>query len=452
MPDISPATIYDCLDGRRLALFIGEEVDDASQPFFFRQLAGFALQNEVATLVVVKTAPALLQAFEEMGALPNHLVLNDDLAAIQPNQPTVFSLRGLEDGPALTAGEREHLTGAAGRRKVRELLRQRLAGQALLCYGVDPNQTGSIPSAASWPGVDPDQPVFLVWEGGDSRLALTELQANVYIVGRDPFDLTVERTAQSAPPGEDVDKGLGEDIDFSIDGTDDSPAVDVPPPAPPPPGPPPPGPREETLRIDAAAPGRVVLDQAFVLAVAVRQQSSPLLWEADLTVVKSGEAQVVFQDEGPIRLRLRVSAPDCKLDGPDTFAFRLSPGKDSPTFYFNLTPVRAGNISIIIQLFQEDDFLGSSRLATQVEGAPAGQVQMIVQSQPLAAPPADTKRQVEEKERQRQDALLYLSKLEGQAVSMAPGAARAELEFQIDKQKSTIKQIEREIDDLLQPA
>ncbi len=452
MPDISPATLYDCLDGRRLALFVGEVIDEAVRPFFYRQLAGFVLQNEVATLVVSTTDPDLLRSFEEMGAPAHHIVLNDDLAAIQPTRPTVFSLRGLDSGPALTAGEREYLAGAASRRQARELLRQRLAGQALLCYGVDPSQTGSIPSAVGWPGLDPDQPIFLVWEGGDSSLALTKLQTNVYVVGRDPFDLIVERTAQSAPPGEDLDKGLGEDIDFNIDGSDDSPSVDVPPPTPPPPAPVPPGPREETLRIDAAVPERVLLEQAFVLAVAVRQQSSPLLWEADLTVVKSGEAQVVFQDDGPIRLRLRVSAPDCKLDGPDTFAFRLSAGKDSPTFYFNLTPVRAGKINIVIQLFQEDDFLGSSRLATQVEGVLAGQVEMVVRSQPLAAPPPDTKREVEEKERQRQDALLYLSKLEGQAVSMAPGAARAELEFQIDKQKATIKQIERAIDDLLQPA
>lgn len=444
MPDFSPSMIYDSLDDRRLALFVGARVAENRRSIFYCQLARFVLQSGVAALVVPSLDPRLLQCFDELGARVNQVVNDADLETMQPDRPTIFSLAGSERELSSHSGSVSGLAEAANRRHAGTFLRQALSGKVLLCYGVDPNDDDAIPSVSGWPGADPSQPIIIVWEGDASQAKRSATGGDLTIVARDPFDLLGERMAH-ALPDQDHAKGLDDDIAFNVDGAD-APAVDAPPTLPPS------GVREETLRIDARAPERVVLNEAFVLAVAVRQPGSPVLWEGDLSVLKSGEAQVVFAGEGPIRLRLRLSAPDCRLDGPDTFSFRLSPGKDSPTFYFNLTPVRIGSINIVIQLFQEDDFLGGARLATQVDHAPAGQVQMFVQSQPVALPSADARRQIEQKARQLQEAQIRLANLEGNLALLPPGSERANLQTEIDLLGSLILQTEREIDELMQPS
>lgn len=423
MPELSPAAIYQSLDERRLVVFIGKHIAADEHYAFNRRLADFILRYGVATVVLTATDPDLLQLFAEWGAEVNHIVAGADLAAMQPDRPSLFSLSGPD--------------GAGAQPQVQALLRQRLSDQTLICYGVDPNEVGSIPSAVGWPDFDRAQLLALVWkEGGDAPGP--NLPANVAIFGRDPFELLYAQVSHvQMDDGED--RGGREDIDPG------------PPPPPSPPGNDSTGLRAESLRIDAAVPERVEVNHAFVLAVALRQINSPRLAEADLSVVTSGEAQVVFEGEGPIRLRLQISAPDCQIDGDDKIGFRLWPGKDSQTFYFNLSPLRAGSISIIIRLFQEEEFLGASRLATQASGEPAGQVQVLVQSLPLSAPSDAAKRQIEEKGAQLQLAKLLLEKLTANLVQLLPGAQRAEVETQITLQESLVKGLERQIDALMQP-
>lgn len=211
--------------------------------------------------------------------------------------------------------------------------------------------------------------------------------------------------------------------------------------------------RPETLRIDAAAPAEVVVGDPFVLAVAVRQPESPPLREEDLNLLKSGEAQVVFPETGPIKLRLQVSAPECTFDGPDEIAFRLFPGADSPVFYFHLVPRNAGLISIVIRLFQEDDWLGGVRLQTRAGAALAGAVTMTVTSRPLSQPQdVVTQERIADLKHRWQTAKRFLEHLEAQAAVMAPGVARAEVELRIEDQRALIAAIEQELDALLVPA
>lgn len=428
MPDISPALIYDSLDERRLALFIGRQIEAPRRRFIFRQLADFVLQTGIATVILAAPDTDLRDAIAGLGADVDFIAADADLAALRPDRTAIFS-------PTQEPG-------------VLSLLGQRLAGQMLLCYGVDPADEASLPSATGWPGVDPDRPTVLIWEDIDSDF--TGLRPNVAVLDRDPFGLLYPQPQSPPPGGDDQSKG---DIDYHAGGDDDK-GSDTPPPPPPPP--PPSGSRgahKVSLRIDAAVPERVVLNQAFILAVAVRQPNSPLLAEEDLTVVRSGRAEVAFQGQEPAQLRLRVSAPDCRIDGRDSVTFSLAPGEDKDPVFFNLTPLRAGKINIIIYLFQKSTSpLGNSRLSTQVEGEVSGQVAMQVQSHPLAAMPLGVGRQVEEKERQYQTAAGLLTRLIGELSKVPHGEVYALLEARIDETKELIKQLGREIDEIVQPA
>jgi len=144
-----------------------------------------------------------------------------------------------------------------------------------------------------------------------------------------------------------------------------------------------------TLRLDAAVPERVVVGRPFAIAVAVRQLASPRLSEADMPVMRSGDAQVFWPTGQPfVRLRLEVSSAYCTMNDESSRAFRLYQGHDSPTFYFSLTPTVTGQIDVRIELYQEDDLIGSARINTtsdeQVQRL-AGTVQIVMHSQTVEA-------------------------------------------------------------------
>ncbi|MBP6788766.1 MAG: hypothetical protein KA170_14335, partial [Candidatus Promineofilum sp.] len=87
-----------------------------------------------------------------------------------------------------------------------------------------------------------------------------------------------------------------------------------------------------------------------------------------------------------VSLRIQIAAPDCDIHGGDTRPVRLFPGQDGPAVYFQLTPRRAGPLSIIVTVYQETDWIGSTRLRTEagaaVDAPRAGLVLNVV-SQPL---------------------------------------------------------------------
>lgn len=138
------------------------------------------------------------------------------------------------------------------------------------------------------------------------------------------------------------------------------------------------------LRVDAAVPDQVHVDQSFDLAVSVRQFSSPVLAEADLENVHSGDVQVAWPESEPfVRLSIQVRAPECEIHGPDRYSFRLYAGEDSPVFYFQLTPKEKGEIGIIVTIMQEDDWLGGARIRTVSSEQVVGSIEVGVTSQSL---------------------------------------------------------------------
>ena len=168
-------------------------------------------------------------------------------------------------------------------------------------------------------------------------------------------------------------------------------------PLPPPPAPQPPAPAAVVpLRLDAAAPPQVTVGLPFDLLVAVRRADSPpLSAPADLTLRDSAPFAAVMPAEALfLALRIQVAAPDCDIHGGDTRPVRLLPGQDGPTVYFQLTPRRPGPLSVVITVYQETDWIGSTRLRTEAGGtaapvaglatAPRAGLVMTTVSQPLA--------------------------------------------------------------------
>lgn len=152
-----------------------------------------------------------------------------------------------------------------------------------------------------------------------------------------------------------------------------------------------PQPEVTSLRLDTAVPSQAILGRVFDLAVSVRQRSSPILTETDLTQVRSGEVQVSWPEaEAFIRLRVQVKAPECEIQEPADHSFRLYRGQDSPVFYFQLIPRQLGDISIVVTVYQEDDWLGSTRVHTVAQEQLAGRVQIEVTSHPLSEQEAGT--------------------------------------------------------------
>ncbi len=143
-------------------------------------------------------------------------------------------------------------------------------------------------------------------------------------------------------------------------------------------------PARSRLRLDAALPGQVELERSFEIAVAVRQPDSPKLQEGELDKTKSGDLQVEWPHNiDSVKLRIHVSAPECEIHNQDSYSFRLHKGQDSPVFYFQLTPQEAGRIGIVVTVYQEQDWLGGTRLHTEAQERLAGKVDLNVYSRPL---------------------------------------------------------------------
>ena len=135
------------------------------------------------------------------------------------------------------------------------------------------------------------------------------------------------------------------------------------------------------LRVDAALPNAVILDQVFELAVAIRHKTSPVLAEEDLPRVKSGDVYVLLPPwQTHVRIGIQISAPNCEISGPDSYVVLLHAHADSPVFYFQLIPQRIGRISVVVKVYQEDALLGSARVHTTAEKHLVGEVTMEVTS------------------------------------------------------------------------
>lgn len=222
-----------------------------------------------------------------------------------------------------------------------------------------------------------------------------------WVAGRDPAFAEIISPRDQFRPRPDPTREMTPAPEPSPRSGRDDPIREMPmsPPAPPEPGPyvaESPVPKEAALppvvrlRVDAAVPQQVVLGQAFDLAVAVRQLSSPVLSETDLPQVRTGDVKVAWPEtDAYISLRVRVSTAECKIAGESSYSFQLYRDQDSPVFYFQLTPERPGRISIIITVYQEDNWLGAARVATLVQEQVVGELQLKVESQEIAGDQVD---------------------------------------------------------------
>ena len=148
---------------------------------------------------------------------------------------------------------------------------------------------------------------------------------------------------------------------------------------------PPPDEALAPLRLDAALPEHVVVGRAFDLAVGIRQPDSPPLAPDDLARRESADFAAVWPSGAAfIRLRVQISAPECLIHGGDSRDVRLPAGADGPPVYFQLTPQQTGPLSVIITVYQETDWVGSTRLRTEAGGEePRGKLAITVTSRPL---------------------------------------------------------------------
>jgi len=486
MIDLAP--LAHALHAARLALLIGPEMGDVSpggDEAFCRRLAHCVLETFIPWVLTTRIDTGLAQAFAQAGVDYEPILRDDTLADRDDTLPALIYLFGSPAQPnslIRTPAEEADLLHDPRRAELRRLLRDIFSSHVVLAYGCDLAAAWFQSLRASFPGGEFPHLVYLV-AGGDPDAAAWA-RIGVYLLPADPLGLlggprapALERyPAEMAPFEEygnkdtgaeekqyaDIFEELPSDEEHASKGIEDR-------------EPPPPVlpalpeidfdfstdiPKSisydyQPLRIDAAAPARVTVGVSFVLAVAVRQLDAPKLQEKELTLVESGEAEVVFATgEEAVRLRLRVNAPTCTIAEPDSYTFRLRRGGNPPPFYFNLTPQQAGPISVIVQLFQEDEWLGGARLQAEADAtAPAGAVILQLRSQPLAGGGDFAgKWEMEEKERQRNEARRYLLRL--QALLMPPPGAieQARIEVEIDKVRAQIKRIEEEIDAVMAAA
>ncbi len=182
-----------------------------------------------------------------------------------------------------------------------------------------------------------------------------------------------EPTTTGAEPPDGVQENLGAgggSLDIVSGGGAGAPSPTPSVPSIPQPTPTPVEPDVLMLRLDTAAPPQVTVGLPFDLAAAIRLADSPVLALDDLSLRESTAFAALLPDGARVlSLRIQIAAPDCDISGGDSRPVRLLRGQDGPTVYFQLTPRRAGPLSIIVTVYQETEWVGSTRLRTEVAGS-----------------------------------------------------------------------------------
>lgn len=201
------------------------------------------------------------------------------------------------------------------------------------------------------------------------------------------------------------------------------------------------------LRLDTAVPEQVTLGRSFDLAVAVRQPSSPQLSETDLPVVSSQDMPVYWPESAPyVQLRLQIKAPECIIHGDDSYTFRLLPEQNSPKFYFHLIPQHVGKVSIIVTVYQQNDWLGGARVYTLVHEQVTGKVKInIFSTHPLEQTTNDETEFLRDLLDRH---VSNLKKLKIQKTVYGNGEAPLRLLNEIENQELAIGTIQKQLEEL----
>ncbi|HNT76278.1 MAG TPA: hypothetical protein PKH77_14785 [Anaerolineae bacterium] len=120
------------------------------------------------------------------------------------------------------------------------------------------------------------------------------------------------------------------------------------------------------LCLDAKVPGKVLLGRAFLLRVRVRIPTSTQFDEDGFKVDSENVIVNWPKNKSYVSLKVRIDAPECKISGNSSEAFRLFRNQDSHTLDFHLIPESLGKISIVVRLYQEEESFGSAMLHTVV--------------------------------------------------------------------------------------
>lgn len=413
---------------------------DAAQPGHFHKGVVWMAQTFNLRHIVTTTYDLSLErAFTEANIDYTTIVDNTDLEFIDPESVAIYRLYGhvqRKDRLVITEDDQAQLLADPQRSRLISAVEQLFRQNTGLFYGYNLHDLDFTFLLAGRSGQTLVRRAFAVWPTCSEQERRLWERRQVIVLTFDPFGLT--EAPEMAVIGDREVKGAptrgGEQLE-EISPLPPPPEAEL---------------RLDTLRIDAAAPEHVTLDQSFVLAVAVRQPTSPPLQESDLDTVHSGEAQVFVSSDQPfVTLRLEVSAPGCDIDGAATRQFRLPLGHDSPIFYFNLIPRQSGTLNIIIQLYQEDNWLGSTRLHTLAAEAPAGEVRVQVTSDDIAPPAHDRQQRIDSLQRQLDDAQLLLAMIDEQLAAYPAGEQPPHLLLQKRKQEDAIRALEMALDSLM---
>ncbi|MEZ4656598.1 MAG: hypothetical protein R2911_03430 [Caldilineaceae bacterium] len=118
---------------------------------------------------------------------------------------------------------------------------------------------------------------------------------------------------------------------------------------------------EERIRLDVATPPAAFVDDPFEIAVSIRQPDAPKLAVEELTEVTSEEGSIFRADEDElVAYRVEITALGCDVTPPH-YIIKLRPGTDSRIYFYQVTPRRAGNMTILVNAYQ----VGDDALAAQ---------------------------------------------------------------------------------------
>ncbi|NOZ51336.1 MAG: hypothetical protein GXP37_15030 [Chloroflexi bacterium] len=413
----------------------------SAQPGTFQHVILWLVQEYGLRNIVTTTYDRSLELACDAAGIPYTSIVDDtDLEFADAGQLRIFRLYGhvqRKDRLVITEDDHVRLLSDPQRSAMLATVRQLFQQNTALFLGYNLADLDFKFLLAGRSGQALVRRAFVVWPDCSQQERRMWARRQVIVLDSDPFGLS-ELPEMAALGDREMPKTMNS-VGGQTRGAGGGETLLVPEP--------PPAPKAKirlnTLRIDAAVPEQATVNQAFVLAVAIRQPDAPPLQENDLGVVHSGEAQIFVSSDQPYAtMRLQVSAPGCDIDGDDSRRFRLPTGHNSPVFYFNLTPRAPGELSIIVELYQEDIWLGSTSLSTEAVPKLVGEVSLNIKSTRIDLRIASLRRQLE-------DAQLLLASIEEQLAVFPVGAQPPHLALQKRKQEDRIRELEMELDSLL---
>ena len=138
------------------------------------------------------------------------------------------------------------------------------------------------------------------------------------------------------------------------------------------------------LRLDAAVPERVQVGAPSELAISVRHPNQPPLKPDALPQTRSGESQVELPEDMPtVQFAGRGDLAAMRYPGRVQRDIPAAGAPATAVFFFQLTPKVAGDIGIVVRVYQQDAMLGSASVHTEAQEQPVGRVEIQVQSEPV---------------------------------------------------------------------